>query len=277
MVALPLSLVASVKSWKLNLRGSWELMKSIQKDGGAIYWLLAAYRNSESGDRYSPGHHNAPTFLFGTKAFVNLILGQEEKARSLIFDNLLAKDWRTTCATPESCLAAADQGDGTGTEGQVAAALTLGLMRDKNGVFEDTALALELLEDCDRGTTCAHTSILAPFKVIGAKLSVAEFYGKVGDLDNMNRLYEEAAALAYEDGVDGELWPESYRNRIQRAKHDFLKEGGVLEQWKIGGDVVGEIMFPTPPSQRSGACAGCHFGARMSEPDIYFGFRRGEP
>lgn len=250
----------------------FSLLYSVNQHGESLYWVLEAFSYALEADYLLPDHLNAGTMRWGLQAFLELALGLESQGKQHIFERLLPENPREDCRTAAACFEAAEQGNGLGTEGLVAAAITLGMMGpDKDGHYTEPYRSLELFGNCDDDNEpCAHTTGLAPYKKIGAKLTIAEVFGKLGDDSSMLRVLDDAERLATETGVNGILWPEEFWSRVDELENNLTEDNGILDKWRNQDFYVGNIQFPAPLSVGVTSCSNCHFGGKMTNPNLYF-------
>lgn len=235
---------------------------------------------------------NFPGFegLTGIQAYKNTIFGpscrditpenQQNIFGGLCFKNGLmgpGGEAYKSCVDKESCSKV-----GTGTEGLLSGAMSLVMLHNQVGAEH----ALTMLGDgpgddqialCDSywcsfnnynnpNAPLPEATAIAPFKKIGSLLSIAEAYGKVGNLNKMERVLKslrmEAKRLNY-----------PYMQHIERVESS-LKGGDsglgipdMLKTWKNpqhSKDILGAVQFPLPMSGRSGNCVSCHYGGVLS-------------
>ena len=172
-----------------------------------------------------PDHEPAHVFQLNNAAMGALLLGQRERALDAL-EAMLRLEVRTVVPN---------------TEGPAAASFTYGMIDDP----EMLRFAIDLCEDC-RTQICNWTSRLAPFKPIGQRMMLAELHAVAGDLDSMERVLDEAEALARERD-----WP--FRDRIPDLRRELPT--------RTYGPGLGALRSPLPVYANRVNCSGCHVGA----------------
>lgn len=218
--------------WRTQLDGSERARLTMLEAGGALMLFrggnlleyLDALALSKSARDLAPASLNAAVFYRGVLAFQKFVAGDDAGALGEI-------DRLTTL----------------GTEGNVAAALALAMVRRNRYIDR----AISLLEDCETDV-CNKTSQVAPFKPVGMLLSLAEIYGRRGDAARMDSAFARAEASAQEL-----KWP-------LMARIDELRRAIPAEKaaWDADTSSIGSIALPLPKTSEEDACANCHVGAQ---------------
>ncbi len=264
----------------------------------ALYRVLESLKYADEATYLMPTHQNARAFAYSIGAFLQWALpikGIEigkllpnvrgtlglRRAYPLGFEGGKASlealtDLTAPCDDAASCRELA------GTEGVVAAALSLQLLAI-DAVPTDAWPGLEhfkslvevgvdvvhdpLAGDC--GTyACAHTSTVAPFKKLGVLMLTATAYGRLGDTAQMREVFAQVRALAAQ-----QQWP--FKARVDDLQAHLEGTGpyagaGLLNQWQAQPNRrLGFVQVPLSPATGVSSCSSCHYAGQMSNPNIY--------
>ncbi len=195
--------------------------------------LLEALAWAERAHRLAPNSPNTGSFYYFLRAYRQFgLFDAEGGMRSL-----------------ETLLGFPAKYGVRGSEGEVVGALALGLLTDP----QHAERALSLLADCTTAS-CLRSSPLAPHKVLGMHLAIAESYAKVGDFAAMYASLARARALATDSG-----WP--FPERIDELEDELMRPSGLVDRWDADNERIGDIRLPLPPSAGVRSCSTCHVGA----------------
>lgn len=202
--------------------------------------VLSAFSSSINANKILPRSPNAQAFQWALVNFTDFALGLENSALKAAQKMIDLKQI---------------YGD-HGLAGPIGAVAHL--MGAKNKLIVQQGV--DYFNQCfDQGYCKLETSI-APFQVIGTRITQAEAYAYLGDIDAMDRSFQDAQTLANERN-----WP--LKHMISEWRNDVIKTGGLRDQWKSAEKKLGGIRQPLGVAHRITACAMCHIG--NSVPDYY--------
>lgn len=146
-----------------------------------------------------------------------------------------------------------------GLEAAAVGAMALSYTTDTNRIYR----GLAILNDCV-DPICTRTSSVAPFKLVGMKLSVAEAYVAVGDRAGAQRMVNEAIEFAKANNMAATPLKE-----LEGFGAEILGDEFMTASRKLTG--FGMYRLPAGPSQDAKACAMCHQNAVV--PDYYYNWK----
>lgn len=208
----------------------------------SIRHVLSAISHIQKSLQRSPQVPSALSMDFFLKAFFAYALGKDQLGQQLI----------------EKLRALPKEYDHYGSEGYLVAAFAYMALKDK----EMVKLGLDLLQDCLH-PYCQRTTSLAPFKMMGNAIAIAEAEAYRG-------MVEKAAATLNQAYIWGQEhnFPKTLLTRLIQYKEELLNpQNGLIVQWNRGQS-LGSIRLPFGPSQSAESCSMCHAGSHT--PQHYY-------
>ena len=202
--------------------------------------VLSAFSSSINANKILPRSPNAQAFQWALLNFSDFALGFEKSG----------------LRAAQKMIALKEEYGAHGLAGPIGAVAHMMGAKNKEIVRQ----GIDYFNSCfDEGYCKLETSI-APFQVIGTRITQAEAYAYLGDLNSMERTFETVQGLAIERN-----WP--LKHMIPEWRNHLIQKGGLIEQWQKAENIPGGIRSPLGAAHRITACAMCHIG--NSVPDYY--------
>lgn len=148
-----------------------------------------------------------------------------------------------------------------GSEGVLVGAFGLMSLVNRQKVQK----GLDILDDC-QNPHCRRTTSLAPYKMVGNAIAMAEAEAYLGHEAKARQIIDRAVLWAQE-----RFYPTVLLNRLSQLTQElFDPENGLTIEWQKEAS-LGAIRLPLGPSQSQFSCASCHAGNRV--PDYYYSWR----
>ena len=158
----------------------------------------------------------------------------------------------------ESLLTLPDRFGHYGSEGVLVGAFGYMSLLEKKKVQR----GLDILDDCNN-PHCIRTSSIAPYKMVGNAIAMAEAEAYLGREGKARKLLRTAATWARE-----RYYPTVLLERLRLVENQLLDpDTGLAKQWQKGSS-LGSIRLPLGPSQSNFACVTCHAGNEV--PESYY-------
>ena len=195
-------------------------------------FVLAAYQSADHARSLLPRSPNTQAFYWALRNFTDFALGRNASG-------LLASQKMIALGTTYG-----EQG----LAGPIGAIAHLMGSKDKTIVRQ----GIEFFDKCFAGGFCTRETSIAPYHVIGTRITQAEAYAYLGEFTKMDATFSDVEKLART-----RKWP--LAARIPEIRNDLMKPGGLVENWRDQKGLSG-LRSPLGAAHRVEACSWSHIG-----------------